>query len=271
MQIKITSNKNIDISYVNSRKLLLNLNNCVVKEIRATEQVLDYVLYSDKISGLDFYGKKSVNVGDTLLINNVSFTINIIKPHPDNGYYLIDTEINKSLMFIFPLVIKTGEIPSDYLFNSCLYNTYLYYDKYPQYSENNHIFLTYKFYDIEGYKKIETFIATRDGYVETLEPNSTFSLFVFEIPTKYKEAVTLILEGKYHKLSDEVKNKILSFYNSPKQLKEGDIVEVKHNLFNAFTIDKQKKLKFENYLSVKIPEDVSLISKPVISNETFKL
>ena len=269
MEIKITDKKIINILPVNARMLSLNLQNLIPTEKREIYTELGHNILTNKILGLNFYDKKRFNIGDELIVNGVNYTINQIEPGEDYNYYLIDSTFNKSANYLLPLVADTNKSAGNYLTNFCLYNTYLYCDKYPQYSNGNFLFLCYKFMNLSGYKKMETEIIQQSNFVEIIEPNKNFTVFVLEINNRFKDTVNQFINGQYNLFHKDVKDKILSFYdirnNGGAETYLRTYIRIKDVLYNS----KEEIARLEKKLDIRLPEGMCIESKPLTNEETL--
>jgi hypothetical protein len=151
-----------------------------------------------------------------------------------------------------------------------LYNTYLYCDKYPQYSNGEFLFLCYKFIDNATYKKLETELISQKNFVEIIEPDKTYTIFVFEIDKKYHFIVDQFLQGKYHNFHKSVKDQILAFYDI-KNNKVKYYAPMYNRISGVLSNNKADREKLEIKLKIDLPPDMNWESKPSINEESLKL
>lgn len=268
MEIKITEKKVIIIEPINARVLSLKFKNISPTELREYDTFLGSTFSTGKILGLSFYDKKKFIIGDVLKVNDIDYTINVIEPGPDFDYYLIDTEFNQSVKYLLPLISENNKKADGYLVSSCLYNTYLSLEKYPEYNDCNFLFLCYKFINDDNYKKLEKEIINQKNFVATLEPSTSFTIFVMELDKKYNETISLFLEGKHHNFKPEVKSKITEFYSVVSNKNYNRLLYWVKSVMNR---DKLEVVKFEEKFGCKLPSNMSIESKPDINLETLKL
>ena len=262
MEIKIIGNKKILLTPLNARILELDLTTSKCTESRNyyEEEVLKEIFETNIINKLTFYNKLTISIGDKYVVNGIEYTVNEIIPGEYNKYLLIDTELTKTSQFLLPFVASSGSTASSYLYNSCFYNAYLNWDKYPEYDEG-FIFLCYKFFNIDGYKQLETKITSQSNFIKVIEPNSKYTVFVMEFPEKYAEVKNAVLEGKYYRgIKEHYKKMILDFY----QLKNT------HEVYKTIYRTSAGVKELESKLGIDIG-NIDLMSKPDINKESCQL
>ena len=146
------SNEKYFITKENSRVLVLTLNNTKPVETYKTYEDYNKTFSTSEILSLKFSVENVINIGDIIKIEDNDFVINEIIPS-EKGYYLLESEINKSAKYVLPLIADRN-YATNFLFKKCLYNTYLYCDKYPQYNDDKHLFLMYKYTNYTIYKNM---------------------------------------------------------------------------------------------------------------------
>lgn len=260
MDIKITENKKISINVVNARELSLDLNTCSPTVEREEYEEFGHIFKTDIITKLDFYGEFQIKLGDVFTINKVKYTVNKIVA-TDEGYLLIEEELTKSSQFLLPsIALPNTHADINYRFSTYFYNAYLYTDKYNN-PDNKYLFLCYKFYNIQDYKELETFLTQHKNYVKTIEVSPVFTIFVFETLPQHKNAIKLIMDGEYHSISSSYKRKLISFYKLT-----GSTTNTIHK---AIYRPQRARENLENELGITLPFTISLISKPIKEIETF--
>lgn len=271
MRIQITDQKSLEITTISSRSLSLRMNNIKAIETRNYYEEFDQTFYTDNITGLRFEGKNPfiIKLGDNIKIDRVNYKINNIICGRNNEYILIDQELNKSAKYLLPLVLPVGAIATGYLFNTCLYNTYLYCDKYPKLSDDKYLFLKYRFYDRPEYKLFESIILKQKNFIFADDSEKGFTTFVLDIGEEFSSTVDLFKLGKYHVFKEPYDNKILNFFIPTKSGKryKGLFTQIKQIL----TRDINKVKQLENKLGMELPEGMGLESKPSLKSETLIL
>lgn len=262
------SNEKYFITKENSRVLVLTLKNTKPVEVYKTYEDYNETFLTSEILKLKFSVKDIISVGDTISIEENDFIINEIIPS-ERGYYLLESEINKSAKYVLPL-IADRTFATNFLFNKCLYNTYLYCNKYPQYNDNKHLFVVYKYVNNPVYKKMEESLFKNPNFIEVFEANSKKTVFIFEIPERYVYDVKLIIEGKYHLIDNFVKSDIIAFYE-PTKNSDTKYTKLYNSLKEVFERNVNKTKMLENKLGCKLPKTIGIESKPDINKETLKL
>lgn len=110
--------------------------------------------------------------------------------------------------FLLPLLVKEGVTYKD-LFNLNLSNAYITYSKILAEYENT-IIVTYNTIDITS-KYYNLFEAE---FVDYALSEDDVWIFVYKLDEKYAEDFMKFMTGRYSKLSDEVKHKILTFWEA---------------------------------------------------------
>lgn len=261
-------NEKYFITKENSRVLILTLKNTKPVEKHKTYEDYGKTFSTSVIISLKFSIDDIISVGDIINIEENDFTINEIIPF-SNGYYLLESEINKSAKYILPL-IADASYATNFLFKKCLHNTYLYCDKYPKYNDKKHLFVVYKYTNNPVYKKMEEKLFKNPNFIEVFEADSQNTVFIFEVPKRYIYDVTLIIKGRYHLIDAFVKSAIIDFFN-PLKNKDNKYKGLYDNLKEIFERNSNKIRTLESELGCKLPKTVGLESKPDISKETLKL
>jgi len=117
-----------------------------------------------------------------------------------------------------------------------IHNTYLsIFDK-PEY-DNKIIFEVKDNFDLN--------LCTEGLFIKNIRYTDNSALYIFEIPKEYKDDLYLIINGKYSKLSEKYKRKLLYFWSADKDsILFGILFKDKHKVFtaneyyaNKYTID----------------------------------
>lgn len=262
MIINVGYDKQIDISHMSARTLLLNPKNALPEVTRNSYHILDDITFYGDIISLNFHDNYKIGLGDSIKLKgkNIHYIVNHIESEIDGNYYLTEEFLNKSTYFIVPVVLEG--IYKNYLFNTCYFNSYI-----GTKDNKNYLYVTYKFIDVKGYKATETFLTSQKYFVKVIENNQVFSTFVFTIPVEYDELLHNFWNGDYHLLEGKIKERIKKFYLEP----EGLVKKIHFEVNKALTIDLKHKKNLEDSLGCKLPLNMNLISKPSVKDETINL
>ena len=263
MEIKLTNKRILQLLPINARELSLSGE---IEPIIGREKDKEGFDIGG-IQSLTYDGKKQFKLNDKFEINNIKYVINSIEKLNNKEYTLVDTYLNKSALFLLPLVTEPNNYAGNYLVNYCLYNTYLYY---PGYRDGNFLFLCYKFLDNPTYKKLEEKLINHSNFIEIIE-KGIFTIFVLEIDKKYNFIIDQFIEGKYHDFHDVVKHKITSFYDLNNNAGITAYIKLFKCVDGALYNREESRKKVERELYVNLPNNINWLSKPDINNETFKL
>jgi len=253
MKISVANKKYIEINIKNGRELTLLHN---IDSYKTT-------IEKNNIQSLTFYDHIiQVNQPLELKVDSTK-TIYLIKEinKVDNyKFSLICERLNKSSIFLLPLIAEKNSNHRAFFFNTFFYNAYIHYEGLEEYNDGKHLFLLYRFFNTDSFKDLEEILRSTNNFVKTYEPNKYFTCFIMEIPIMFQQDVNKILKGKYSNISSTAKSKIITFHEAHTDS------EVAHILFKVPKL----KEKLENYLGCAIPDDVELCSKPVLELESFK-
>lgn len=257
MRIIVTDTRYVDLDFINARTLLLTHNLETPKIIKDQNEITE----------IQFYGY-SIKVGDTLEINVSKTGKNKIKRFFVNqiienqkGFNIVSEELNKTSVYIFPLLVRKNETGQLYDFDTYFYNAYLYNNnpEYEQFNDSKHLFVVYRFFDDDRFKALEELITRNENYIKTIEPNGDFTMYIFEIPKLQQSNAFFVRKGKYSSLTATGKSKIITFHKAG----QGDW------LYKVLSKDKGLKREMEYQLDCDIPEEIDLCSKPVKTQETY--
>jgi hypothetical protein len=236
-EIFLQNGKKITLMIISVRKFKLITNHPEVIIIRDENDNFQELKFSDFLS---------FKKGEDIVIKDkhgsyINFTLNDIIKISDKEYEGIDQKINKSCIFILPL-LGVNYIFFDYGYT--LYNAYVSTD----YSS---IYLKYKFINTSGYLELEEKLCNHKDFLEFYDVDKQFVIFKFRIDNTYFNDIHNIIEGKYSKIRESTKKKILAFHGA------GDTSELGHILNKN---EKYKKV-LEKKLNVYIPDNIDLMSK----------
>lgn len=189
-----------------------------------------------------------IKLKQSIKIDGRRYLINIIQ-RVGNIFYCVQEPITKTAQFILPLIGKNHVY---YSFNTDLYNVYI-SECYTQ------LFLVYKFNPGTEYLDLESRLSKHPNFVKTIDPNPELVVNQFEIAQVFWKDVALIMEGKYSKIHDDTKALIYLFHGL-------DTNSVVYKVL--FNVDSYRKA-LESKLSCSIPENIELMTKPVLIKELW--
>lgn len=213
----------------------------------------------ERISIVTFDDLHVIKVGDCISFPYESRVYKFYVQHiviENSTLYLIETARTLSMSFIVPVLrLSQQEMGISYLMNS-----YLATDIYPNDVIGNYIYLLYKYVDEPEYLILETRLKNHPMFVKMFDPITDKTLFKFKIPLPFQNSVKLLIDGKYSKITDEMKRVILRYHEIGKNSDMGSI------LYR----DPEFIKRLEQDLGVTLTNDMELHQKINIENETFR-
>ena len=191
-----------------------------------------------------------ITLGSTMSVGNFNYKVSyIIKQIKNNivNYEILMFKRTKSSTFILPMLGGNRKL---FLWNKLFVNAHL---------DGKNITLVYRNSDDILFEKFVDALKTFKNLIETEKINEDFIYFTLQLPRKYYRQIKLFKNGKYSKLSDLYKLKILSFHNMSTESVIAQIL-FKH---------KKRKLYLEKLLECTLDSDIDLLSKP--DNEQFNI
>lgn len=210
-----------------------------------------------KVTSVSFDGLYSVQVDTSLPINYDGRVYNFKINHIilENGVlYLAETERNITAKFIMPVL----KINIDQIGNHYLLGSYLYTDTD---ESGEYLYLWYRYIDEDEYKTLETNLKKNPNYVNSYDITKETTLFKFKIPTTFLNSVKLIVDGKYSKITNELKRIIMQFYGIGKESEIGHII-YRHPMAVQ---------RIEDAFDVKLSDDIDVFRKMRKEDETFRI
>lgn len=177
---------------------------------------------------------------------------NKIKELNNYSYELVLFPQTMSNMFVLPL-LSFKHISEVNL--ACFINTYLGFDKEPDCKK---IYLLYRYNYHLG--EFEQTLTKTNGFSTQYDVNPDYVVYEFIIEEKYQKDVQMFIKGKYSKMSDEAKRKILSFFGFSKN----------GNMYGVLYKTPAKRKDLESFLSVHLPDTAELFSICELQKEILK-
>ena len=213
--------------------------------------------YKDgKIVSLAMPDNYFITVGDTIKIKNEPYKVNIINKVMHNGvltYHLKTAERTKSSIFVLPMLSGNRSL---FLYDSHLINAFIKTD-----TIEDHIILLYSWSQDPLFAKFDLALKKFRDFVTSYDADPNHVVYIFSIPKKHRKNFKLFKAGKYSKLSDEYKLKILDFHN----------MGVESALAKILFKSNERKVELERKLNAELPEDSELLSIIDIDKETLDL
>ena len=199
----------------------------------------------DKIVSLAMPDDYFITVGDTLKIKGDPYKVNIITKIKESKaitYHLKTAERTKSSIFILPMLSGTRGL---FLYDSNLINAFIGYD-----TTQDHIVLLYRWSADTLFAKFDLALKKFPTFVRSFDADPQHVVYIFSIPEAHEMNFKYFKEGKYSKLEDEFKLKILDFHN----------MGVDSALSKILFKSDERKRELEEKLAAEIPENSELLS-----------
>jgi len=239
MIIEIKNNKYVEILSIDLRffSLYTDSKNIVLQ-------------YNDEfyIKTVTIEGDFSITLGQTIVVENNNYVINLIK-RVHNYFYCFQEKITKTSQFIMPVL---GQNYAYFNFNDNFYNCYI--------SENyRELYLVYKFKESSEYLELEEKLINHSNFIEIIDPNPETVVIKMSIPQMFWKDVKLIMKGKYSEISPTLKSKICIFHK----------FHVNSRTYKVLYRHKGLKEELETELACNIPEEIDLVTKPILKEEVW--
>ena len=238
--MKIKTNTNfIELKQDNLRGFTLHTNSKDIVIKRNNDYYIDTLIIDDKYT---------IKLGDKVEVDGLVYTVNIIQ-NIEDIFYCIQEPITKTSQFVFPML---GSKSIFFKFNTNFYNSYL-SDCY------SFIYLVYRFTNDTNYLNLEEQLIKHKNFIEVIDPSPELVVFKLKISKEDWNDVSLIMEGNYKDISTSNKMNICRFHNLDSTSK------TYKTLYNSKVLKKE----MEDKLNCEIPDDVNLISKPILKKELW--
>ena len=213
--------------------------------------------YKDnKIVSLAMPDNSFITAGDTVKIKGDPNKVNIITKVEENNaivYHIKTAERTKSSIFILPMLSGNRYL---FLYNANLINAFIGYDK-----VKDHIVLLYKWSMDTIFAKFDLALKKFPTYVRSFDADPQHIVYIFSIPEAHEMNFKYFKEGKYSKLEDKFKLKILDFHN----------MSVDSALSKILFKSEDRKKELEKKLNAEIPENSELLSIINLKDEILDL
>lgn len=244
--ISLSEGPNLVVELLNAREVRVNpmIDECEKRE-------------GKDIVEIDYKGLK-YKVGDLLDFNKIKYKIRYITKEVD-GYHLHSHVINKSSMFVMPMLAEGRINRASFKWSENLCNCFIGTEADADYG--NYIYLLYRFNGAKTFETFEKLMQSHPWFVGQTDPDDYHVLYKFEPDENCKKDYDLLVDGKYSYISEDLKKQILYFHATPK----GRPIE--QILYKDAV--RRKKLENDLELSKPIPEDVDLFDKFNVEEEIY--
>ena len=157
----------------------------------------------------------------------------------------------KSSVFIMPMLSGSKEL---YFYNTLFLNCFIATEDHP-----NSIILLYRFSGSALFLKFEQALKKFTTFKDMIDPSPHHVMFVFDIPTKYKDDYNKFILGKYSHFSPELKDAIFKFHKTDMHSSLGQI------LYKS----EKRRLRLSQNLGMEIPPDMELFDIPDAEDEIY--
>ena len=197
-----------------------------------------------------------ISVGDKLKIKGDPYKINIIEKIREGNalvYHLKIAERTKSSIFVLPMLSGNRHL---FLYESNLINAFI------NYSEiEDSIILLYKWSSDPLFAKFDLALRKFRTFIRAFDADPQHTVYMFSVPEHHNLNFKYFKEGKYSKLDDDFKLKILEFHG----------MGVESSLSKILFKSEERKKELETKLNAEIPANSELLSIIEIKNETLNL
>lgn len=249
-------NELFKFKYIDGKKILVSSKHKpTFKNISPNKlELLNIIINDDNLIKLG--DKLPLKLTDKNKVEYSTYYIaNKIYKNKPAEFQINEFDLNETSIFVTPLVLLTNDLAN----LDCFINSYIRHYKYENYI-GDQLYFIYRYSPFDYYDKIVSYFKNHPRFVEYFkDQDKRFDVFTIEIPKQYTNDVKLLMKGKFSKISNNAKMKILSYHklgiNSP-------IYDV------LYRTDKLKKEK-EKELGVIIPDDIDLRSIPSLEKEIW--
>lgn len=208
----------------------------------------------DKVYIVYKYVEDDLSYKTYLIINNISYV-------KDTSIFIMEAPINDATIFLTPLLnIGFNNKNVSENINSFIYNTYVEFDKN---NEPIYCYLKMRFFPFSSYIHMENIMKNNKNFHSILlEEDERFRTYKYNISIIIKEDMQKIINGLYHKISIDSKQKIIKF---------NDIGEHDYFYKVLYNDENLRKQLYEN-LGVDYQDypDLGLRSKPNLKDILWK-
>lgn len=246
-------------SFVLSNGLKVHLNSINTRRVDVSPASAQYEILDEmgKLVGLDYNGEYLISKGTVLTVGKQKYKVSEIKKSSNSatGYELYTfRKVSTTGNFLFPLL---GEDRNYWRWNIEFTNAFI-GDEY--HHDGTEVSLLYRFGGTKNFSDFEAELLSRPDFISSSDPDKYHTIYKFKLNSKYLNDIKLIMSGKYSKISDAAKARILEFHGSDKTKPIGQVL---------YRCEKRRE-KIEFDIGDKLPIDAELLDMFDISDEIFK-
>ena len=161
--------------------------------------------------------------------------------------------LTKSYTYVLPMLHPYVNIRKDRLVNAFIGD-----EDYPEY--DNHIFLLYKFSGSKAFLTYEGELEGHELFVKSYDPDKSHVMFVFKVPSFYKNDYGLYKKGKYSEMAYDYKVLIFEFHS---------IYDHEHKVAKVLFKHPDLKEELEDRIDVELPKGAEVSSIPNLGTEIY--
>ena len=212
-------------------------------EVRQADNTIHEIIHS----GMRYAPGRIIPVQDGL------FRIDNIEKKGNNLYHLYSMETSDSSIFLAPMLFNTR---AQIMWDTYFMNVFLWIEDVP--TMRLHVLLRKGYSD--AFNALESIIRDHEDFIDRLEVDDFSIMYVFNIPMMYKEDFLKFVRGKYSKMSEEYKVRILDFHSMKKT----------HEVYGILYKTPKRKAKVESRIGEDLPDSAELYHIIDEDRETYK-
>lgn len=244
-----------DIEILDARSILLESKIPLHKE------------YEDKfhLSKIEFNSSISLSVGERIDIQFINtepnyktfYKINYMYKETNTLVRINEFESNASSTYVLPLIeIKADHLLLDTNFINCYSGHYDF-----KHDLGEYVYLIYRYIPIDYYSKFSEIILKQGNCIHhQKEKDQRFDCFVFKVREEFRNDIKLILKGKFSKISDSAKQKIITFHKQTRSDAPINQILYKGEL---------RRNELEESLGCILPDNIDYAEKPKKEEEIW--
>ena len=229
---------------VRCKTIILNPTDARTIRVTGGTKAIKAHKYENEIVCLEL-PKYSISLGESFSVKDRRYKVNIIKKlYVGNAlfYELCMAKQTKSSLFVLPML---GGEKNLFFYNNLLVNCFIGIP-----DHEGCIALLYRWSGDPLFLKFEKAIKQFRNYVDSCDISSELVMFIFDVPKKHVKNYKKFIDGKYSKLSDEYKTKILKFHG----------MNIDSQMAQILYKSKKRKKRIEHNLGIPLDDSAELFS-----------